>query len=59
MPVFRVDLFDNLMLTVKNATNKRKSKTKQMASVSITGREYPEAFNVAIHMLNKNALLSD
>ena len=47
------------MLTVKNATNKRKSKTKQMASVSITGREYPEAFNVAIHILNENALLSD
>ena len=54
-----LDLFDNLMLTVKNATNKRKSKTKQMASVSITGREYPEAFNVAIHILNENALLSD
>ena len=54
-----VDMFDNLMLTVKNATNERKAKTKQMTSVSATGREYPEAFNVAINMLNKNTLLSN
>ena len=54
-----LDLFDNLMLTVKNATNQREAKCKQMPSVSVTRREYSEAFDIAIDMLNKNALLSN
>ena len=47
------------MLAVKNATNQREAIGKQMPSVSVMRREYSEAFDIAVDMLNKNALLSN
>ena len=51
-----IDVFDNLMHGIKNATNKGNPESESIAFITITRRKDPKSFQISVNVFNAYSL---